>query len=465
VRADYIQSATINLATYNTLITYDKQGQIVGSLATEFSYGEDAQSITFKLRDGVKFHDGTPLTANDVVYTLDRIKSLGVGVAGMVSHYQTAEVIDDQTVRVGLTEPDTLFIGALSDVFIINSALVEDNAGSDQGQAWLLNHDAGSGPYEVTDFEPNSVELTRFDDYWDFDDSRPTMIVEKRIDEQATQRDELLSGSIDVAGWIDPADVDQLTQAGMTAVQGDSLDMAYIYMNNSYGATADLAVRQAIRLAYDYQGGLAQFRSGNGVIATGVAPASMACRPDIPASRQDLDEAKRLLAEAGYENLELTMRFQPAFPEQAQEATLLQSNLAEIGVTLNLEPIAFPDYLTMLQDWPQIPELMLATATLSYPDPGGMLLQSFYSNSIGTNRNAYKSAEVDELIDQSLTEPDPDARCALFVQAQERIEADAVQVNMYSNTAPLMHRPGLTGVDHSPVLGMVTLGDIKLASR
>jgi len=137
MRGDYVQTGFVVAALYDRLVDFEGSAKIVGRLAESFVVSDDVKSIAIKLRPGVKFHDGAPLTAKDVIYTLDRLKRVGVGLAAQVEAYESAEASGDLTLTIRLKRPSATFLGALSKVFILNSALVAANAGSDDAQAWL----------------------------------------------------------------------------------------------------------------------------------------------------------------------------------------------------------------------------------------------------------------------------------------------------------------------------------------
>ncbi|MFE7423497.1 ABC transporter substrate-binding protein [Rhodococcus sp. NPDC057529] len=464
IRADYAQTNFVAQALYDTLVTYNSDNEVVGQLASEFSLSPDAKSIRMTLRDA-QFHDGTPVTAQDVRYTLDRIAALGQGVAGQITGYRGTTIVDERNVVIELTEPNTLFLGALSKVYIVNSALVQANEGSDRGQAYLAANDAGSGPYVLApSAAADSYTVTRFDDYWAGATGRPAGLVYRRIDESATQSAELKSGNIDVSFGLSTADARGLDGYEGVTVQSEPVNMqANIFFNVLTGPTANKAVRDVVQLAYDYSGGLASIRGGDGTIATGPLPAQFACRPDLPAFGQNLDQAKEVLADAGLSELTLTMKFQPVFKEQEREATLLQSNLAQIGVTLNLEPIAYADYLAALKDPASIPQMMLATDFAQYPDPGVMLVKTYQSDQVGTNKSGYASAVVDDLLRRAVATSDPVARCELYKQAQQTIRGDAVAVNMYTLSLTTAYSDRVTGVGPAVVGSGVWVPAIRAA--
>lgn len=465
LRADYAQTSFVVSTIYDTLITYDAEAKIAPRLATDFKVSDDAMSVTLTLRDDVKFHDGTPFGAKDVAYTLDRLKTLGIGVASQVPEYDHTEIQDDTHLTIRLSRPSSIFLGALSKIYILNSTLVAANAAADQGQAWLQANTAGSGPYDVSLLRGDDVIVSLADGYWDPADHRPSSIVFRRIDESPTQRDEILAGNVDLSvlgmGYRDAQALDE-SELATDARLRPALETAVIF-NTQVGPTADAKVRKAIRLAYDYEGGLKGIRLGNGEIANGPLPAAMPCRPDLPPIAQNLDEAKALLKEAGAEGLTLTMLYQPQIEVQRQEATLLQSNLADIGVTLTLEPVTFAAYMGMLSNVDTIPQMMLLDDFAQFPDPGAMLFKGFRSTAVGTNRSGYSNPEVDKILDEAIGTADADKRCELYKQAQVIIDGDSPQMTMYSVGRPVPYRDQhLQPVQVSYVVFPLAPADLRL---
>jgi len=441
IAANYFQTNDLTSRIYSPLVTFDPALNIIGALASEFEVAPDAQSISFTIRDGAVFHDGTPVTSADVAYSFDRIKRLATGVASYIDGYDSTEIVDDTHFTIKLSKPNALFLGSISRIYVLNSALVTANAGADDAQAWLAANDAGSGPYKLTSVNGNDITLDWAETYWGDKGDRPESFLFRRSDESAPKRDELRIGNIDVARNILQRDLDVIAnEPGVAVIYGPAAQVNGIYFNTSTGPTADPKVREAIRLAYDYEGGLAGIHRGKGSLPAGPLPDTLSCRPEFPTVSRDVEKAKALLAEAGATDLTLTLRFQPAFEDQVQEATLLQSNLKDIGVTLNLEPIAFPNYLQMLQDPAQIPQLMLLSENSLFPDPGVFLTKTFVSTAVGTNRAGYNNPEVDALLSQAVANADADARCDLYKQAQTIIEADSVFMPMYWAGAHVAYR-------------------------
>ena len=463
LRADSATTASVVNALYDTLVRFD-DAKMSGSLATEYGYGDDARSVRITLRPGVTFHDGTVLTAKDVAYTLDRLKRLGTGIAALIDGYESTTVTDDTHLTINLSKPNTLFISALSKIWILNAALVGANAGTDEGQSWLQSNDAGSGPYVLGDMS-QGVTVNLFPDYWAKEEGRPEAIVFRRIDESSTLRDELRAGNVDVIYNISERDAAAMEQdPSLKVVPMNIGTQAEIVFNTHAGPTADPKVRRALRMVYDYAGGLRAIRAGRGKPANGPLPERLDCRPDLPEVTRDLDAAKALLAEAGASDIKLKMSFQPVFEQQKQEATLFQSNLREIGVELELEPITFPNYLVSLKDPNQIPQMMLLEDSPQFPDAGIMLVKGYRSDSIGTNRTGYANPEVDKLLNEALATADDAKRCELYKQVQTILDSDSVMIDMYGVYKSAAYRVGtLADLKGSMIAPLAAPADFRLA--
>jgi len=446
VIADEVQTDFTVSSMYDKLVTYDGDGTVVPQLATEWELGEGATSLDLTLRDDVTFHSGNPFTAADVVYTLDRAKRLGLGVASFLSDYASAEAVDDTHVSITLTGSNASFIGALSKVYVVDSALVAENAGSDDGQQWLATHDAGSGAYALGTYTANqTTEVARYADYWDFDDARPEQVVYRYITESGTLRDELTSGGIDVATGLAATDVKTLEGAdGLQLEALPSLLELFVMFNTQGGLTADPRVREAIQLSYDYEGHISSILQGKGQVASGLAAPSVGCRYDAGATEQDVARAKELVAEAGATGKSLTMSYQTTIPEHAKAATLLQSNLADIGITLELKPVTYPEYVASIQSAETTSDLGLLWDFPYYPAIGPMLHRVYSSEFIDqTNYARYANPAVDTLLADGLANPDPDAGCQQFVDAQKLIVDDHVAMPISNPQNTLVLRDGL----------------------
>nr|WP_246319446.1 ABC transporter substrate-binding protein [Nocardioides kongjuensis] len=440
---------------YESLVDYDPDGTLQGRLATAWTVAEDARSVTFTLRDGAKFHDGAPVTAEDVKYTFDRAKALGVGVAQFLSDYASAEVVSPTEVRLNLSAPSSLFLGGLAKVYIVNSALVEKNAGSDQGQSWLASHEAGSGPYTLEDFKPNrQIIFEKYDDFTGAANAAaPDRIVYRLIPESSTQREEMLAGNIDVADGIEPQDLATvLEQDHFTSVELAKAQGLYVYFNTQRAPFDDPDVRLGIRLAYDYQAHVTTILGGHGAVATGVAPAVMDCRPDLAPFAQDLDKARELLAGLAASGKELTLAYQSIFAEQADAATALQSTLRDLGVTVKLKTVDYPTYIESLGSVGTTPDMAVIWDNPPTPDVGSLLTTRYHSKfqETSTNFGQYGNPAVDKLLDEANATGDATARCDLYKQVEQALVDDSASMPVADEVTTVVVPKTVSGVELYP---------------
>ncbi|BBH69071.1 peptide ABC transporter [Actinoplanes sp. OR16] len=466
VLADQTQNSVPDNALYDTLVEYTRDGKLQPRVATKWTLAPDATSVTFTLRDDVTFADGSKLTAADVVYTLERTKRVGTGVASLINDYRSATAISDTEIKIDLVRPNAIFPGALSKIFILDADLVKQHEGTDNAQSWLAANAAGSGAYTLTSIRQGTeIRLQQRPEYWAKQDGRPAQIVLANVTDGSTARNGLLAGQYDAA--IQSRD-DAATFAGnpgFRVVERQSAAQNYFFINTKSPKLADVRVRRAVALAFDYQGFVTNVEGGSSKVATGPLPAALGCRPRLPASAQNLDEAKKLLAEAGVSGLSLVAEYQTWNPAHIQAATLLKSNLADIGVKLDLKQITYPAYIAQLAKPETTPDFFYMSDFPLYPDAGTILARTYDSKMIGrgSNYGNYADAEVDALITKALATTDETARCALYEQAQTKIAAAQVSINVSNPTDTLVVRTGFTGLGDSDSHDMVNLLDIRTA--
>ncbi|MCS5735819.1 ABC transporter substrate-binding protein [Herbiconiux daphne] len=433
------------IPAYDTLIDYNADAELVPELATEWTVDDSGTVIDLTLRDDVTFHDGAKLTAADVVYTLDRIKSLNIGVASLLTSYASSEAVDDTHVKITLSQPDAPFLAGLSRVYILNSALVEKNAGDDDGQSWLATNDAGSGPYEVTGYTPNqSATFDQYADYWGGFDGQAESIEFRYLTEASTQAAALKSGDIDIAMDIAPADRAGFDTDGFATDSSPTNVVLYTFFNMLDPTTSNPALREAISYAYDYDQHVDTILQGEGSTVNGPLPAGMQCSTtdDIGQPTFDLDRAKQIVDENGLAGTTVTMTYLEATAEMEQAAALLQSNLAEIGITLELQAVTYPQFAELNSSADTRSQLEMIYAFPPYPDASAVMYQLYDSTFIdgGQNWAAYSNPEVDTLVETARTETDQAAACDMYQQAQKLVVADDVSLNMAnSNTVAIMN--------------------------
>jgi peptide/nickel transport system substrate-binding protein len=455
VQADNSTVDEVVIPAYDTLVSYDASANLVGELASEWTVDEAGTSIEMTLRDDVTFHDGAALTAADVVYTLDRIKSLGIGVASLITSYDSATATDDTHLTITLTQADAPFLAALSRVYILNSALVEENAGDDQGQAWLAENDAGSGPYTVTGYTANqSATFEQYADYWGGFDGQAAALEYRYLTDASTQASALQSGDVDIAMDIAPADRATFDTDGYTIDSSPTNVVLYSFFNMADPVTSNPAVREAVSYAYDYGQHVDTILQGDGSPVNGPIPSGMQCAAtdDIGQPDFDLDKAKQIVDDNGLAGTSLTMTYLQATAEMEQAATLLQSNLADIGMTLELQAVTYPQYVELAASDATRPQMGMIYAFPPFPDTSAIMYQLFDPQFIGVGQNwgGYSNPEVTALVQSAQVESDQDLRCEQYQQAEKIVVGDFASVNMANSNIVAVMNDRVSGYTYQP---------------
>lgn len=424
---------------YETLTHYGVPGsdpQVQPELATSWTESADGLTWTFKLREGAKFHDGTPVNAAAVKYSVERTKELGQGAAFIWDPVKTVIAVDDTTVQFGLTYQAPLDLIASSGygAWIMSPAATE---GKDN--AWFnAGHDSGSGPYMIDSYEVDQrVILQRFADYWggwkpgQFD----TVIL--KVAEDATVRQQMIeSGEADYTYSIPTENLPALQgNTKVTIVANPSYQNLMILLNNVKSPTKDVLVRKALSMAFPYQVSIDATMAGYATQAHGTVPASLLDgAAAVPQYSYDIEQAKALLAQAGYQDggLKLTLTYTAGDTIEQQTAELYRAELAKIGVELTVKSMAWEAQWSLAKGDPtKAQDMFMFYWWPSYATPYDFMFNLFHSEpSPNFNLGYYANPAYDVLIDDANTLLSSDRATAMqkFVQADTLLVNDAAAI-------------------------------------
>ncbi len=291
---------------YDTLYAFDAKGNVQPSVATGYKMSDDGLRYTFTLRDGVKFHDGTPLTAKDVKYSMDRI--LDPATKSTRRPYFAGNVdgvdIDKNTVTFRLKKPDGVFLNKIAGYLLLVPKDYTEKLGSPEAFA---RAPIGSGPFRFAEQKVGqSVTLVRFDDYWG---NKPAIkrLVFKVVPEASSRVNALVSGEADIVDYVAAADVARLKAnpgVAIKSVQIGSPLAVRLYSNVPGTPLADRRVRLALNHAVDSNALIKSVLHGIGAPMASYISASYpyGVDPSLKPYAYDPARAKKLLAEAGYAN-------------------------------------------------------------------------------------------------------------------------------------------------------------------
>jgi peptide/nickel transport system substrate-binding protein len=444
---------------FNTLLKIDSNLKVVPELAESVQRTDDVTYVA-KLRHGVKFHDGSELTANDVGYTFRSFLDPAFrGRSGAYTNVASVEILDPYAVAFHLKAPSASF------PINLVMGIVKNGSGAANARTPI-----GTGPYQLQSFKPDDrIVLTRFDQYFE-GPARNTGIVLKVVPDDTMRGLELRKGAVDlVVNDVAPDIVWQMQREGKLQIAtGPGSDYAYIGLNLRDPLLRRIEVRKAIGYAIDRDAIVKYLRRGFATTAVGIVPPmSWAFQPDVFDFRYDPAEAKRLLDAAGFPDPDgdgprprLTLTLKTSTSEMYRiQAAAIQQDLARVGIALEVRS---QEFATLLGDVVKGNFQMYTAQFVGVTDPD-MLRRVFHSGQMppnGLNRARYKSVEVDRLIEQASAMTDDERRRVLYAQAQMAIARDVPVVSLWYKTNVAVFQPGIRGVRLSPIADFTFLKDV-----
>ncbi|WP_457101368.1 ABC transporter substrate-binding protein [Microbacterium sp. P5_E9] len=428
---------------YQGLVTRDsaKDNAIVSALASEWSVSDDGLTYTFTLNEGVTFHDGTALTANDVVTSYTQVKDDET----LQGHADFAGVTsiaspDASTIVITLTEPNINFLFALTG----RAGLVFKTGDTTD----LKTAENGTGPFLLSEWnQGDSVVLERNDDYWG-DKAAAKEIVLQYIPDFTAGVNAALDGTLDVLTAVEPNLASQLDEeSGFTLTEGRTTDKGTLAFNNTRAPLDDIRVREALRLAIDHDALIE---------AVGGATTLYGPIPELDPGYEDLsdvisydpEKAKALLKEAGQEDLELTLTIPSFYPTTT--ATFLVSAFNDIGVTLKVEPVEFS---TWLDDVYTNHDYELSFVLhVEARDFDNFANPDYYFQ--------YDNPEVQTLYKQAMTSTDEDKSDSLLKEAARIVSEDMAADWLYNGVTITAVGTGITGFPKDSVNVRLDLTDV-----
>ncbi|HET6509696.1 MAG TPA: ABC transporter substrate-binding protein [Baekduia sp.] len=446
---------TIIRNTYDQLVAPAPGGQADGSnvrpmLATRWTSSADKRVWTFTLRTGVRFASGNPVTARDVEYSLRRLLDLDACAAfvvtgGLTGNITKVRAVDDTTVQITLAKADPIFLETMSSraASIIDSKLLDQHGGAGkQGAKWLATHTAGSGPFTLASYEPDSeIVLAPRDDYWR-GAPKPGEVDIKIVTDPATLKLLTSSRQVDMAYGIQPKDLASLRAAGGKVLSFPSQFVTYIGLVADKKPLDDVRVRQALSYAFPAQDIIEAFGYGQAKAFSGPIPPAMPFYPNLPGLGHDPAKAKRLLAEAGASHLHLTLVVQSGQSTHEQIATVLQDAYRDVGVTLTVQTLGSSAFTDKVYNYKAQAFIIDDGPTVN--DPGYLLS---YQARCGDSFNwvRYCDKGVDAQLAQARFEADAARRGDLYKRIDARLIQDAPYIEVMAKNHTIVVDPQLKG--------------------
>lgn len=451
------QAQTVRIQVMESLVEFHPETlEIRPLLAESWETADDGVTWTFNLREGVKFHDGTPLTANDVAASINRIiaPDSGFGRASHLRDIASVSATGDLTVEIVTKAPSGVLLRMLAlDTASVLSAASLEKYGEDVG--W---NPVGTGAFKYeSHVAEQSIDLVRNDDYWGVVPEADS-ITFLSVTEPATRLAMLEAGEIDIITEVPGFDVERLRDLDdVSIIQRASTRLGHIGINTKQAPFDNLLVRQALSHTIDKDAIIQGVLRGNGVSADSIiAPTVNGYAPQAAPS-YDPEKAKALLAEAGYaDGLDVTIWTpQGRYFMDRETVVAIQAMMRAVGINANVEVIDWSTYLADLRVPVEDNKTQLywlgwesGTADIQY-----ILDTVFDSGRMppnGWNTMFYENAEVDALRVEMSKELDATRRAELANKAQSLVVADLPWIPVYAYVQVTAFDSGISGMEYLP---------------
>jgi len=451
---DY-QSGLMGWNIYEGLLEYDVTDfSIRPLLATSWEVHEDGMGITFQLREGVTFHDGTPFDAEAVVYSFERLLALGETPASFLETITRWEVEGDYTVSFYTDGVWAFWEDAFAShkgLLIVSPTFAKAHATADDPWAenWLVDHASGTGPYKLTEWlRGQYIKGTWNEDYWagwPTDHHFFKTIVLRYVPEVSIQTLQMKNGEIDYSSGINPRDVPELqANADVQVDLVNALAQQFIFFNSSKPPLDNRLIREAICRAIDYEAVNAAYlptlKPAQGILSS-TMPSFLST---IPQSVQDMDVAKQLLAQSGYDRGEITLELVPiAGTWQSDGALVIQQNLAELGINVNINPTPWSIYQNLRLDVETMPQMSFMYLELFLADPIGLIKEAFTPT--GIFKIGYVNEAVGVLAELAETLPTREERWGIYKGIQQLVYPDFPAIYLHERQHVFTYRTDVGG--------------------
>lgn len=452
-----INSAAGQCLVYEAL--YDlpdstKPDEFTPLIAADFpQVSEDGLEVTIPLRSGVKFHSGNEMTADDIVFSWNRLKNIKFQPSFLATDYwSSVEAVDPLTIKINLVSPNAALVAILTSIplAVTDSKVLRENGGTDAEDAdktdtakdWLnAGNSVGTGPYRLTTWELGSeVIIEKNPDYWG-EPPKLDRIIWRNVPDANSQLQAVQAGEADIAYSLDPDVASSVTEdENLQLIAGPSLAIEYLAMHTQEevgGPLANRTLRQALGYAIDYDGIINGLMAGAAIQPATIAPEPLPGTVEVQDKKYvtDVAKAQQLFDEAGGGPVELTLSYGAGDIgsgglDVETICTKLQADLQQIqGLTIKLNPMDTAQRLEQYRaaklaftigPWtPDFPDIH------AYAEPFGR------TGVAAAKRVGYSNPDVDAALDAAIAESDPEARTALYVEVLTQIIEDAPFLILY----------------------------------
>ncbi len=414
--AEYAGTREVLFNIFEGLVKATPEGAIEPAVASGYVIADDASSITFTLRDGITFHDGSAVTAEDVKYSIERYADIQ-GEGSAFSNIKDVVIADDKTVVVNLKTPNTEFVYELTCAILPKA-----------NEANFATNPIGTGPFKFVSTAPGeNLVVEKYDGYWKEGFPYLDGVTFKIVTDAKMAVTYLNAGTIDIYQYL-TEDQAKTVNSNFNILVGSVNYVQGMFLNNAVKPFDDVRVRQAIYYAVDRdQINNFLFGGKSHIIGTNMIPAATAYyNADTETTyTHDVKKAKELLKEAGYENgFEFTITVPNNYAPHEGTANIIAENLAEVGITAKINLIDFNSWKAEVFDGRKYEATVVAV-------DGRLAPSSFFDKNVSTAANNftnYNNPEFDKVYAQATAAIDQEEKVAYYKQLQQILADDAASI-------------------------------------
>ena len=421
----------------------NSDGEMIPAVAEKYTLSEDGTTYTFTLREGVKFHNGQTVTAEDVVYSINRCAAVPEGqekpLVAAFSAVKSVEALDEKTVAVTIAQRDLEFISYMTAAIIPADYENQDTA------------PVGTGPFKFVSRTPQQdFVMERFEDYW----GAPAWLdkVTYKICENADALVMNLNGSsIDLCAHLTSAQASQLNQ-NFQVLEGTMNLVQAIYLNNQAKPFDNQLVRQALCYAIDRQGIMDMVADGHGTaVGSSIYPAfTKYFLPElVDKYPHSVEKAKELLAQAGYpDGFDMTISVPNNYQPHMDTAEVVAEQLREAGINVTIQPVEWSTWLDTIYNGRQF------QATVVGVDAANMTARAMlerFTSDYGKNFINYNNPAYDALFQQAINAQDEATQTDLYKQMETMLADTAANVYIQDLCDLVAMRQDLGGLKFYPI--------------